>query len=314
MHRRRFLLYSAISLSPWLGGCGEPEPLRVSYHPWIGYETLSLAGQFGWLPGNVDLERRHSASASLDALREEQADAAALTLDEVARARTQGLDLVVVLVFDVSAGADVVLADPTIRRIADLRGRRIGVETSAVGSLMLDRALEAGGLDRSDVTVIDLPADRHLVAWENRRVDALVNYEPLASRLQQAGMARLADSRDFPDTIFDVLAVRRERLGGARRSLHGLVDAHFRALEHLRISRQDAIYRISEIGGVGPETVRRSLAGVLLPDRVSNLRYLGTESRLVEVGGEFLHRYGGGKQSADWISDEFVRSGERNGA
>ena len=289
MDRRRFLTLGSLAMAPFVGACMDSGRLRVSYHPWIGYETLYLAQQFDWLPRQVTVTRRDSASDSLAALREGRADAAALTLDEVIRAREDGMDVVVVLVFNVSAGADVVIAREGIEYIHQLRGKRIGVETSAVGALLLDRVLDAAGLLRSDVTVVELPPDQQRAAWRSGRVDAVVTYEPTASHIEGDGGVRLIDSRAFPDTVFDVLAVRRDRLDGCRGTLRELIAAHFRALDHLRLNRQDAIYRIGHVQRIPPETVRRALGGVLLPDRSANERYLASDSGLVAAARD-LHR------------------------
>lgn len=290
MDRRRFLTLGSLAVLPFVGACGENGPLRVSYHPWIGYETLYLAQEFDWLPPQATLTRRESASDSLSALRELRADAAALTLDEVIRAREGGLDLAVVLVFDVSAGADVLLAREGIDYIGDLKGQRVGVESSAVGAMLLDRFLEAAELTRADVTLVDLPPNRQLSAWEAGRIDAVVTYEPLASRIEAAGGARLIDSRAFPDTVFDVLAVRRDRLDNCRGTVRELIAAHFRALDHLRLNRQDAIYRIGHVQRLRPESVRRALGGILLPDRAANERYLSNDSGLVAAARELHER------------------------
>ncbi|MGM0517907.1 MAG: ABC transporter substrate-binding protein [Pseudomonadota bacterium] len=311
MDRRRFLFSSTLAVAPLLVGCRQDGPLQVSYHPWIGYETFCLADQFRWLPAGVSLTRRNSALESLDALRTDRADGAALTLDEVIRARGQGLDLVVVLVFNVSSGADVLMAAPSITDTPDLAGRRIGVESSAVGGMLLDRILEEAGLGRDDVTVVDLAADRHVKAWRDGRVDAMVSYEPVASRLEQTGARRLRDSRDYPDTIFDVLAVRRDRIDGARQTLGGLIAAHFRALEHLRLSRQDAIYRISEVEAIAPEAVRQALGGVLMPGLRANARYLSPGSRLTTAASELRQRLRiDGGPGDDWYTDTYLPPGE----
>ncbi|WP_254517510.1 ABC transporter substrate-binding protein, partial [Salmonella enterica] len=73
-------------------------------------------------------------------------EAAALTLDEVLLGRNQGLDLRVILVLDISTGADVVVAAPHVHSLADLKGRRIGFEEGATGALMMNAVLAAAGL------------------------------------------------------------------------------------------------------------------------------------------------------------------------
>lgn len=312
MDRRHFCTLAPLALGvtgvlPFLGGCRRDDPLRVSYHPWIGYETFYLAQSFGWLPEQASLARRASASESLAALQENEADAAALTLDEVIRSRLQGMDLVVLMVFNVSAGADALVAHESIKRLEQLEGKRIGAEESAVGAMLLDRILEKAGLVREQVNIVDLPIDRHVVAWEAGDVDALVSYEPTVARLRRLGAVRLADSRDFPDTIFDVLAVRRDCIEHVEHTLLGLIDAHFRALEHLRFNRQDALYRIADVESVSPADARRALGGVLLPDRRANQRYLSAASRL-KVAADELERRLGGVSGLDngWFTDAFL--------
>lgn len=255
----------------------------VGVHPWIGYETLYLARELDWLPSNAVLREGKVAGDSLAALKAGAADAAALTLDEVLLARGAGIPLVVVLVFDVSAGADVVLARPGIESLADLAGRRIGVEQSALGSMVLSKTLELAGLTAGAVSVLDVPPDRQRAAWREGRVDAVVTYEPTASLLEREGARRLIDSRQMPDTVFDVLAVRADRAARAGGTLPRLLAAHFQALEHLRVNRQDAVYRIATRQGVGPGDVQQALAGVALPGLAANRRYLMAGSRLAKA-------------------------------
>lgn len=318
MQRRRFLMFVPLAGAALLGGCvAREQAIRVAYHPWIGYETLMLASQFDWLPPTVWLSRLGSASLSLDALQRDVVDAAALTLDEVIRARHGGLDLVVVMVFNVSSGGDVLLVDEGIDALDDLVGKRIGVERAGVGELLLERVLERAGLEWGDVTIVDRSANQHLSAWQDGEMDAVVTYEPIASRLQAAGAKRLIDSRDFPDLIFDVLAIRRDRLDGGNRALTDVIRAHFRGLHHLRTNRQDALYRIADAQQIDERAVTRSIAGVLLPGLEANRGYLTPESRLFDAIRALSPRLANGKEPpsmaaiGDWVSADYLPREER---
>lgn len=263
--RRTALLVLALLIIA-LAGCDRARPLVIATHPWATYELMHLAKAEGWLgSADVQLLSTNSASESLHALRARQADAAALTLDEVLRARAEGIPLTVVLVFDISAGADMLLARPDITRLEQLRGRRIGAETGALGALMLERVLDAAGLTRADVEVRSVPVDAHESVWTGGDVDALITYEPIASRLIDAGARRLIDSRSLPDTVIDVLAVRRDTIGPHRRALRQLVHGHFVALRYLRRNLDDAAYRIGAGLGISADEVRDGFAGVKLP-------------------------------------------------
>jgi NitT/TauT family transport system substrate-binding protein len=86
MNRRQFLQLSVAAL-PALGlvGCSKSQPLKTGIHPWIGYESLYLADEFGWLPQTVELVKGQAASDSMTGLLAGELDAAALTLDEALR-------------------------------------------------------------------------------------------------------------------------------------------------------------------------------------------------------------------------------------
>lgn len=292
MNRRDFLSRLALfSILPvGLNACSGPQPpLRIGIHPWIGYEPLLLADEFGWLDNKIELVKGSIAGDSLNALQAGRLDAAALTLDEVLLARNKGIPLTIVAVLDVSAGADMFLARPDIKSLQDIRGKRVGVENSALGATVLIKVLDAAGLTQEDISPVDLAPDRQVQAWDDGMVDAVVTYEPTASMLLRRGAIKLFDSRDMPDTIFDVLAVHNDLLKSRSEHIDKLVSAHFRGLEYIRINRGDALYRIAAHQQVTLAEVKNALAGVTLPDLSGNQQYLAKGSRL-KVAAEQLNR------------------------
>lgn len=276
MHRRTVLLHLAALAGSALavGACTAGGPLVVGIHPWPGYESLYLARAFGWLPEGVHLREGRKASDSVAALLAGEVDAAALTLDEVLSVRAGGLALTIVLVFDSSVGADVVMAQPSIQALGEIAGRRIAVERGAVGEVVLHKLLEAAGLEEADISVRDLGPDRQLEAWRAGEIDLAITYEPGSSLLGREGARRLFDSRSFPGIIFDVLAVRSDRLSVNRAQVGALLYGHFKALAHLRINREDALRRIAAWRGLSFDETERSFAGLNLPDVAGNRAYL----------------------------------------
>lgn len=285
MQRRDFLgLSIAAGLSvAGLAGCRKSGPLAFGIHPWIGYEPLYLAGDFGWLPESVVLRSGTSARDSMHGLLSGELGGAALTLDETIRVWSQGTELVVVAVADVSAGADVLVARPYIKKLADLRGQRVAVELDGVSGILLLRILEVAGLARDDIVTVDLPVDQHPEAWSRGDVDASVCYEPTVSVLEQEDGFRLFDSSEMPETIFDVLVVTRDTADRNPGAVHDLVVAHFAGLRHLVRSMHDSIYRIASRQGIHPENVKSALGTVMLPDLAANQRYLAVSGRVETV-------------------------------
>lgn len=269
---RLIKLLLALAAGALLGACARQEPLRVGIHPWIGYEPLYLAEKLGWLPRDVQLREANNANDLLHLLQQGEIDAATLTLDELLVARSRNIPVTAVLVFDVSAGSDAVVARKGIDSVSQLSGKLIAVESSAVGMLVLTKALASVGLSLADVSIKNLPPNKQLQAWKQNGIDAMVTYEPMATQLQRNGAVRIFDSRQLPNTIFDVLAVRSDRVKPDL--LRALIRAHFRALEHIRTNRQDAMFRIAAHQHVSLPELQNIIGGITMPNLEGNQRYL----------------------------------------
>lgn len=278
--RRRFLAASALTPLVLSSACSDPPPLtRVGGIIWIGYEPLFLARDLGLYDSDaLRLVEMPSNTANLMALATGDLEAASLTLDECLLAREGGLDVRAILVFDYSAGADVIMSRPGIERLADIRGKRIGVEETAAGALMLAKLLEAAKLAPNDVVKVRLTADHHEQAYLAGEVDVLVSWEPYATQLQAKGARRLFDSSQFPGLIVDVLVARAEALDRAPESFRQLVAGHFKALAYLHRSPDDALRRMTPRQGMSPDALRAILKGVHFIDAEANRRWLGGPS------------------------------------
>lgn len=281
---------------PWaIVGCSAPkEPIQVALNAWAGYALLHLATELDFLDETeVRLQEFPSNTASMMALVNGRVPAAALTLDELLQVREGGVDARVVLVFDESHGADVVMARPTVTRLQQLRGGRIGVESTAVGALMLARLLEVAGLKASDVVKVPLTADQHVAAFERQEVDAVITFEPMASRLRSLGAAPLLDSKQMPGLILDVLAVRADALVGAQEAWRGLLHGYFQAFAHWRGQPEVAARLMAPHQQLSPEDVMQSFAGIAMSDLSLNHTWLGgAQPRLLQsaqIVGRLMH-------------------------
>lgn len=245
--------------------------MRIGTNVWAGYEPLYLARDLGIL--DESLARLHespSATEVIRAFRNGTLDAAALTLDEVLLLLESGMDVAVVLVMDVSNGADQVIARPGITSVGELLGRRVGVEATALGAFMLSRTLQHAGLIPAEIQVLPMPIDEHLRAWREGRVDALVTFEPVSGSLREEGAVLLFDSSMIPGEIIDVLVVRHDLIERAPEQIAAVLDAWYRALDHLHAAPRDAAERIVRRLGGTPDEFLKSLSGLRFPTREEN--------------------------------------------
>ena len=231
-----------------------------------------------------------SATVCIQALAAGNVEGAMLTLDEVLTAKAAGLDLVVVAVLDVSLGADVLLVKPEIKNLSQLKGKRIGVEQSAVGAVMLDAALTEARLSVQDVEVVFLTVNQHEEAYRENKVDALVSFEPVRAKLLSAGAVQLYDSSQIPGRIVDVLAVLPKVIENNPSVLRNFVQAHFKAREFFLASPQEASVILAKRLQLPPEDVPSSYQGLELTDLQRNKTLLGGSAPYLQSSASELMR------------------------
>lgn len=277
--RRQFIAsLSGLALSQAFSACSllPKKPISVAAHVWAGYEPMFLASREGWLDSNqVSLVETTSATESIQQLSEGKVLAAALTLDEVLKVRATGLPLSIVMIFDISAGADMLVVRPSIKQLAELKGLRIGFEKNTVGELLLNAILQTAMLKKQDVKLIELTANNQLQFWNRNLIDAVITYEPIASQLLVQNGTKLFDSKQIPNTIVDVLAINSKMLDFTHTSaIRHLISANFRAIDHIKRNPHDAAYRMATHLGLPVADVLPAYKGLLLPDAAYNYRLM----------------------------------------
>jgi len=283
---------AALVLVSLLIGCSdsffpgsESQPMRIGSNVWPGYEPLYLARELGYYEGlSISMVEYPSASEVLRAYRNGAIQAAALTMDEVLILAESGLDPRVVLLLDVSQGGDVILGQDNIHSVADLKGRRVGVENTALGAYVLSRALAMNEMRVSDVTLVPLEVNEHEAAFKAGKIDAVVTFEPVRTRLLDVGATRLFSSQNIPNEIFDVLVVQGDYLEKNRAVVKSLVQRWFQTLEYQQQNPQRAAEIIARRQQLKPADYLASMDGLKMVSRAENIEALsGASAPIVEV-------------------------------
>lgn len=259
-------------------GCTPPpaEPLRIVSSPWPGYEPLYLARDLGYLNNkSVRLNEMPSSNITWEAFNNGSADIATLTLDETMSLLDRGRKLRIMAVMDVSNGGDVVMARPGINSLADMKGKRIGMVNIPLGVFMLARTLELAGLSASDVTVVQLPEDKHENAYVNGEIDVAITFEPFKTRIASHGAKALFDSSQIPDEIFDLLVVREDVYLSRHDEVCEVTGQWFRTQDYIKNNQQQAFGRMGKRLNTDGASFALMLEGLKVPDRTESNRLLG---------------------------------------
>lgn len=269
----------------------EPEaPLRIGTNVWIGSEPLYLARELGYLDAaRVRLVEYPSASEVLRAFRNQAIDGMVISFDELLGIAADGLQPKIILVVDVSHGADAVIGRPGMRSMGDLKGRRVAVESGALGAFVLSRALALNGMRASDVNVVHLESNEHPRAYEKGEVDGAVTFDPFRAQLLRAGATTLFDSTQMPGEIVDLVAVRASALEKQPAAIRSLLGGWFKSLDYLTREPQDAAHRMGVRQQTSGTQYLESLKGLRFPSRAENLDMLhGAQPTLPATGRKLM--------------------------
>jgi NitT/TauT family transport system substrate-binding protein len=250
-------------------------PLKIGANLWTGYETLFLARDLGELKGKpIRLMDFPSGTEEVRAYRNNEIDGAGLSIDQVITlAATQG-DIRIIAILDYSNGGDVILARPGLTTMRDLKGRRIGVEATALGAFFLGRALEINDMAPQDVKVVSLELSDHESAYKAGRVDAVVTFGPARINLLKAGAIPLFDSAQIPGEIVDTLAVSTQAIAENAENLQTLVAGRFKAFEYFNRNPADATRRMARRTQVKPEEMLQAFRLLKQPSLEENVALL----------------------------------------
>lgn len=276
-----FITFVTISMS----ACNRSsdKPLSIAMNDWTGYLPMVYARDKGLLDHKlVHLATLGSTTETLQQFRAGTVDAVTVTLDEALLLKSEGYDIAIVLVMDVSNGADAIVAKPGINSLAQLKGKRIGVENAAVGAYVLTRALEKAGLTILDITAVPMTTYEQASYFDSANIDAVVTFEPVKSQLIRMGGRVIFDSSMIPDEIIDVLAVKRECLDKEADKIKHAIDAWFQSIEYMQAHTDESVQWLASQLQLEPAAAAKAYHGILFPAREKN--------RILLAPGGYCHQ------------------------
>lgn len=255
----------------FISGCGQQTrtPLQIGFNNWIGFQPFYIARDQGYYDDKViKLVELNNSTDVMQELRTGRLHAAALTLDETLTMMEEGLELRVILVTDISAGGDALVARPEYSEVARLRGKKIAVEYTATGAVLLDAALISAGMTLDDIEIVSCQFDQHINCYGS--ADAVVTFEPVKTKLVKQGANVVYDSSSIIGRIIDVLIVRKDVLQSHHFAIQELVDGYFQAIRILK-DDPERVYRVvKRRTGLSSEELDISYAGIIVPERARN--------------------------------------------
>lgn len=216
----------------------QPAPLRIAYSDWPGWVAWEIAIQKGWFAEEgVPVEFKwFEYVPSMEAFSAGKVDAVTMTNGDALVTGSSGTKSVAILLNDYSDGNDMVVAAPSIKNVAALKGEKVGVEVGFVSHLLLTKALQSAGLTDRDVTLINVPTDQTPQLLRAGEVKAVAAWQPNSGQAlkEVPGSKAIYTSADVPGLIYDVLAVSPKSLKERRDQWRKVVKVWFRIADFIK--------------------------------------------------------------------------------
>ena len=272
-----------------------PEPtgpaLRIAYSDWPGWVAWDIAIQKGWFKeAGVAVDFKwFEYVPSMEAYTAGKVDAVAMTNGDALVTGSTGGPSVCILVNDYSNGNDMIVAKPGIKTMADLKGKKVGVEKGFVDHLLLLKALESAKMTDKDIKLVDVKTDETPQSLKSGNVDAIGAWQPNsgAALREVPGSAPIYTSANVPGLIYDHLCVNSKSLAERRADWVKVVKIWFKVAEFIADPKNldEAAKIMSARVGLKPEEYKALMSGTHLEDKDANLKVFTKGDGLDSVYG-----------------------------
>jgi NitT/TauT family transport system substrate-binding protein len=310
----RWAVAATVSLALVAGACGKDTKttsttatsgakaptIRLGFSAWPGWFPWQVAEEKGLFTRaglDVKLTYFESYTDSLNALNAGKLDANSQTLNDTVSSVGAGAKEVVVLVNDNSTGNDQIIAKPGITSVADLKGKKVGVEEGTVDHFLLLLGLEKAGLKASDVDIQPLVTDAAASAFAAGQLDAVGVFAPFTTKaLELPGSKALFTSADFPGAIPDHLVFGKDFVDAHPAEVQKLVNVWFDTIAYIKAYGPETAAIMAKKAGV-------STADYAAYDKGTHIFTLDENKAAFAAGGDMSHLDFAAKSMAKFLLD-----------
>jgi NitT/TauT family transport system substrate-binding protein len=252
--------------------------LKIAYSDWPGWVAWEIAIQKGWFKEagvNVDF-KWFEYVPSMEAYTAGKVDAVTMTNGDALVTGSTGGPSVCILANDYSNGNDMIVAKPGVKSLADLKGKKIGVEKGFVDHLLLLKGLEAAKMTDKDIKLVDVKTDETPQSLKSGSVDAIGAWQPNsgAALKEVPGSTPIYTSADAPGLIYDHLCVNSKSLAERRADWLKVVKTWFKVADFIAdpANLDEAAKIMAARVGLKPEEYKGLMKGTFILNKDANLK------------------------------------------
>ena len=255
--------------------------VAIGISGWTGFAPLTLAKEAGiFKKHGVDVtirkipqKDRHLAIASGDI------QCAATTVETYVAWNANGVPITQVVQLDKSYGADGLAVRSSIARIADLKGKTVGVDAPGTSPYFgLAWILKKNGLSMKDITVATMSPQAAAQAFVAGQNDAAMTYEPYLSAVRDKPDSGkiIATTLDYP-MVMDTMGCTPKFIGENPKVVQAMVDSYFEAVEMIKKDPAKSYEIMGADVKQSGEQFAKSAAYLRWQDKAANQKFFAGE-------------------------------------
>lgn len=201
-------------------------PLRVAYTDVTSDYIILIAEEMGFFEKyGVEIESIYYPNIS--------SAYADISIGDIDALNTGAIDLIniiennnlrMVMISSSSDGYDAIVAEPTIKTIADLQGKRIGVSFGSYGELLVKNMLNEANIPIAEVTLLNIAPEIVPYAIPSE-IDAGFTQDPYLATAIAAGNQVIFSSADTPGLFPTLVSFRAELVQERPADIRSFVSA-----------------------------------------------------------------------------------------
>jgi NitT/TauT family transport system substrate-binding protein len=289
-------LAAAITLTAGASAARADDTIRILCPTWSGYAPIFVAADLGYFKAmglNVNIKFDDERADVMAAMARGDIEMDLRTVGEYqGRPRDQNTPGVIIGTIDESLGGDGVIADGSIKSVADLKGKVVASELNIPGRLLLQLDLKKHDMTLKDIELKEIATADTVSVFANKSVSAVVSYEPYLSQAKKVDSFRdpteIVSSAKYPGYIVDVIIVRADDLKSNPKKYRNFLIGIYKAINYYNTNPSGFIKLAAPHFTLSPADFKASIDGSLVYTGLAQTKgEMGTTAKPGSLYGVF---------------------------
>ncbi len=272
------------------------DTIRILCPTWSGYAPIFVANDLGYFKSmglSVNIKFDDERADVMAAMARGDIEMDLRTVGEYqGRPRDETTPGIIIGTIDESLGGDGVIADGSIKSMADLKGKIVASELNIPGHLLLQLELHKSRMTLKDVQLKEIATADTVSVFADSSVSAVVSYEPYLSQALKVDAARkpteIVSSAQYPGYIVDVIIVRADDLKKNPQKYRNFLIGIYKAVDYYNKDPADFIKLAAPHYDLSPADFKASIDGSLVYTSLADTQsQIGTTAKPGTLYGVF---------------------------